>query len=336
MAFSIKNFFKYNPVTDANKTFNIEDALNKNWDLVNTMGQELDDEISVVNESLSQVSSIRIASGTGNAITLNTGALFNGYTTTFIASASNSGNATTINGIPLYKPNTTTAPTLISGKAYTVWYNSTTPCFFIKASAEGSAVAGDVLAGKTFSNDNDTAISGTLALSGNATIAQVLASSTFYNTDAKTKLTGTMVNNGAVSKTLNGGEEYTIPVGYHNGNGKVTALTPKNVETMSQYLESIRGLNISLYNASTNLITFDFDFTPYVPSGYMLSKLGSFCPYTSVNGTPSYNGSSSVSITTVQLGVNKFRITMTWYTGSNHVLTGFDLRAGTMFFKPIY
>jgi len=35
-------------------------------------------------------------------------------------------------------------------------------------------------------------------------------------------ITGTMVNNGAVTKTLNAGGSYTIPVGYHNGNGKVT------------------------------------------------------------------------------------------------------------------
>ena len=33
---------------------------------------------------------------------------------------------------------------------------------------------------------------------------------------------GSMANNGAVSKTLNPGESYTIPVGYHNGSGKVT------------------------------------------------------------------------------------------------------------------
>ncbi len=36
-------------------------------------------------------------------------------------------------------------------------------------------------------------------------------------------LTGTMPNNGAVSQTLNAGGSYTIPGGYHNGSGKVTA-----------------------------------------------------------------------------------------------------------------
>ena len=35
-------------------------------------------------------------------------------------------------------------------------------------------------------------------------------------------LIGTMPNNGAVSTSLNAGQSYTIPKGYHNGSGKVT------------------------------------------------------------------------------------------------------------------
>ena len=36
-------------------------------------------------------------------------------------------------------------------------------------------------------------------------------------------VTGSMTNNGSVSQTLNAGESYTIPKGYHDGTGKVTA-----------------------------------------------------------------------------------------------------------------
>ncbi len=32
-----------------------------------------------------------------------------------------------------------------------------------------------------------------------------------------------MANNGAISQTLNAGESYTVPAGYHNGSGRVTA-----------------------------------------------------------------------------------------------------------------
>lgn len=37
------------------------------------------------------------------------------------------------------------------------------------------------------------------------------------------RISGTMTNNGAVNQTINPGASYTIPAGYHNGSGKVTA-----------------------------------------------------------------------------------------------------------------
>jgi hypothetical protein len=39
------------------------------------------------------------------------------------------------------------------------------------------------------------------------------------------KITGNMPNRGAVTASIKLGETYTIPAGYHNGNGKVTAAT---------------------------------------------------------------------------------------------------------------
>jgi len=111
----------------------------------------------------------QLATGTGTAITLTLPTLVNLYTKTFIASANNSGSATTINGKPLYKPNTVIAPNLTIGKAYTVWYNLASDCFFLKASAEGNALIADVLAGKTFSNDDDTGLVGTMAEMGSPT-----------------------------------------------------------------------------------------------------------------------------------------------------------------------
>lgn len=130
------------------------------------------------------------AGGTATVITLTIDVLKDGYAKTFIAVANNNGAVTTINGKSLYKPNTTSSPTLVKGKAYTIWYSSTNDCFFIKASADGNATADKVLAGNTFSNDNETG------------------------------LTGEMPNIGAIiimPSTL----EQTIPSGYHNGLGKV-------------------------------------------------------------------------------------------------------------------
>ena len=51
----------------------------------------------------------------------------------------------------------------------------------------------------------------------------VLANKVIVNADGET-VAGTMTNNGAVSKTIDGMNEtsYTIPKGYHNGSGKVS------------------------------------------------------------------------------------------------------------------
>ncbi len=60
------------------------------------------------------------------------------------------------------------------------------------------------------------------ANSGNAGTSQVLSGYTFYSNSA-TKQTGTMTNRGAVSTTISPGGSYTIPAGYHNGSGVVSA-----------------------------------------------------------------------------------------------------------------
>ena len=76
-------------------------------------------------------------------------------------------------------------------------------CFFIKASAEGDAVVANVLASKTFSNDNDIG------------------------------LTGAMPNRGAVTISPSTTQQ-TITAGYHNGSGYVIGdadLIAANIKT---------------------------------------------------------------------------------------------------------
>ena len=86
-----------------------------------------------------------------------------------------------------------------------------------------TAGAGDVLSGKVIVDKEGEPLTGTLTLTGTAADSHVLSGQTYYNTDAKTKRTGNMANRGAVSQALNAGGSYTIPAGYHNGAGKVTA-----------------------------------------------------------------------------------------------------------------
>lgn len=92
-------------------------------------------------------------------------------------------------------------------------------------SEECTATRAELLKGYTaITNDSDDEMEeGTLELTGDAADSQVLVGKTYYNTNPKNKRTGSMVNQGAVNQTLNAGGSYTIPAGYHNGSGKVTA-----------------------------------------------------------------------------------------------------------------
>ena len=93
------------------------------------------------------------------------------------------------------------------------------------SSDELTAARGDVLKGKTAvtSDSSDEPVEGTLELTGDAADSHVLSGKTYYNKDPKTRRTGTMPNRGAVAQELAAGGSYTVPEGYHNGGGKVTA-----------------------------------------------------------------------------------------------------------------
>ena len=74
-----------------------------------------------------------------------------------------------------------------------------------------------------------------------ATAPDVLATKVFIAADGTTT-TGTMPNNGAVSKTLDattGNQSYSIPAGYHNGNGKVTVVLEEKTATPNKNAQTI-------------------------------------------------------------------------------------------------
>ena len=74
-----------------------------------------------------------------------------------------------------------------------------------------------------------------------AAAPDVLATKVFIAADGTTT-TGTMPNNGAVSKTLDattGNQSYSIPAGYHNGNGKVTVVLEEKTVTPTTTSQNI-------------------------------------------------------------------------------------------------
>lgn len=157
-------------------------------EIIATQNSEI---LNIKNRSIS--SKYEKASGTATAILLNIDNLSDGCIKNFIATSDNNGIATKINDIPLYKVLTTIPPTLKANKPYEIYYDETLKCFFLKASATGTAKQAQVLAGVPFSNEDDT------------------------------DLIGTMINNGKVSKNLNCGNSYVIPNGYHDGTGVISA-----------------------------------------------------------------------------------------------------------------
>lgn len=80
---------------------------------------------------------------------------------------------------------------------------------------------------------------------GDAVAADVLTGKTFSNADGIGK-TGTMPNNGAVSGTATPSQPYTIPAGYHNGSGTVTAAITNNADFVFSYVEGSKACFIDL------------------------------------------------------------------------------------------
>lgn len=66
------------------------------------------------------------------------------------------------------------------------------------------------------------------SLLGNASASDLMQGKTASSANGL-KFSGGIVNKGAVSATLNPGGSYTVPAGYHNGSGKITAASLKTV-----------------------------------------------------------------------------------------------------------
>jgi hypothetical protein len=221
----------------------------------------------------------------------------------------------------------------------------------------GNAATADVLSGKTFYSTNPKSkLTGTMpnhgsktftpndttqtsgagyysgitvnprpTLSGNATASQVLTGRTFYS-NTYSIATGTMPNRGAVTNTITTqGGQYTIPSGYHNGSGKVTAsfsnLSAGNVKNGVNIGGIVGTLKPAPTLSHTNIIASRILRDPnndYI--GLMIEKPSSF----TMNVGDSYTNSSFLFIQ--------------YYTGVVHSDARFTISvtSGTIYVMSVY
>ncbi len=171
----------------------------------------------------------------------------------------NSTGATTLNwngkgAKPIKKANGTDVTNLKAGGIYTFRYDGAN--FILQGEgASGNATASDLLSGKTATTDAG-------------------------------EIVGTMPNRGAVANTITTqGGQYTIPAGYHNGAGKVTAtfanLVAENIKSGVNIGGVVGTLNLG-GRANKKMI---IDYNWYDPSMYR-SNYGPSSPgYYKINPT---------------------------------------------------
>lgn len=125
----------------------------------------------------------------------------------------------------------------------------------------GNVTPEDVIKGVTFGTEEGLK-TGTLELTGNALASQVLKDRTFYNTDPKNKLVGTMENNGNVSSTItitgSGKPTKAIPSGYTSG-GTITAQLSSTLASSIKKGTTIGGVTGTFDGPAPSVNRFDPD-----------------------------------------------------------------------------
>ena len=146
-----------------------------------------------------------------------------------------------------------------------------------------TALAGDVLSGKVIVGPDGEPLTGTLALSGNAAVGDVLSGKTFYSADAKTKLTGTMANRGALNWS---GSNTTknVDAGYYSGG----TLDSRPSYTAGQNAVKNSPNSYSLYTKAQ----YDANYNNGVTAGKNSVKVISGSYYANSDETVNYGGQS--------------------------------------------
>ena len=139
--------------------------------------------------------------------------------------------------------------------------------------------AAHILTGYKAHNKAGESITGTCSYDSNTTdatagVAEILLNKTAYVNGSK--LTGTMPNNGSVSGTISRKtDEYTVPIGYHDGSGKVSILSTEKAKIIAENIKSgVSILGVTGSYAGEAVSAAAVNITPYTTSQTVLPPQG--------------------------------------------------------------
>lgn len=206
------------------------------------------------------------STGTGNNYILDIGSITltesnKGVSFKFFADKDSNGAVTINTNYNLIKPNKNPVKNLKSGAPYIITYDGGSN-FFLASGADDSdstSVGTDgsnVKTGITFVGTDGEIHTGIYTADGTITASDVLSGKVGYSKG--NKITGTIIDQGAKTASLNCGGSYTIPAGYHNGSGKVTAnslasQTPANADTSTIIAGRNAWVNGNLVNGNASI-----------------------------------------------------------------------------------
>ena len=133
------------------------------------------------------------------------------------------------------------------------------------------------------------------APTGNAQPSEVISGKTFENSNGPQ--TGTMPDNGAVSETLEAGESYTVPEGYHNGSGSVSAvgLTDGHYKLCNN--TNGGGVSTVQEGAYTNTISWSTSYTAFIINVKSKSTVSSSSQYVNMIGFTDDGNATALALT---------------------------------------
>lgn len=167
--------------------------------------------------------------------------------------------------------------------------------------------AADLASGKTAHDKSGAIITGTNTYDSNTTNDNAIASEILSGRTAharSTALTGTMPNNGAVTGTITAVDgEYTIPVGYHDGSGKVSISSTEQAKLIAENIRqgvTVLGVEGTM-SGSEDVVAQSRTVTPTAAAQVITPETGyNYLTQVTVNAIPyseSDNGAGGVTVT---------------------------------------